>query len=71
MSAKTGKNIDLLIQNIKSKLLPKFDHKQILLTRQRHIDALKNAKEYFIRAQKAYSPETINSVSGSDYITLQ
>lgn len=59
MSAKTGKNIDLLIQNIKSKLLPKFDHKQILLTRQRHIDALKNAKEYFIRAQKAYSPETI------------
>lgn len=59
MSAKTGKNIDLLIQNIKSKLLPKFDNKQILLTRQRHIDALKNAKEYFIRAQKAYSPETI------------
>jgi tRNA modification GTPase len=59
ISAKTGKNIDLLIQNIKSKLLPKFDHKQILLTRQRHIDALKNAKEYFIRAQKAYSPETI------------
>jgi len=59
MSAKTGKNIDLLIQNIKSKLLPKFDHKQILLTRQRHIGALKNAKEYFIRAQKAYSPETI------------
>ncbi len=59
MSAKTGKNIDLLIQNIKSKLLPKFDNKQILLTRQRHIGALKNAKEYFIRAQKAYSPETI------------
>lgn len=59
ISAKTGKNIDLLIQNIKSKLLPKFDNKQILLTRQRHIDALKNAKEYFIRAQKAYSPETI------------
>jgi tRNA modification GTPase len=59
ISAKTGKNIDLLIQNIKSKLLPKFDHKQILLTRQRHIGALKNAKEYFIRAQKAYSPETI------------
>ncbi|MCK4755776.1 tRNA uridine-5-carboxymethylaminomethyl(34) synthesis GTPase MnmE, partial [candidate division WOR-3 bacterium] len=59
ISAKTGKNIDLLIQNIKSKLLPKFDNKQILLTRQRHIDTLKNAKEYFIRAQKAYSPETI------------
>lgn len=59
ISAKTGKNIDLLIQNIKSKLLPKFDHKQIILTRQRHIDALKNAKEYFIRTQKAYSPETI------------
>lgn len=59
ISAKTGKNIDLLIQSIKSKLLPKFDHKQILLTRQRHIDALKNAKEYFIKAQKAYSPETI------------
>jgi tRNA modification GTPase len=58
LSAKTGKNIDLLIQNIKENLVPKLNGKDILLTRQRHVDALKRIKEYFILAKNAPSPET-------------
>lgn len=59
LSAKTGKNIDLLIQNIRSKLMPKFGLQHILLTRQRHIYAIKKVKDYLIRSQNAHSPETI------------
>lgn len=59
LSAKTGKNIDLLIQNIKNKLIPEFGLKQILLTRQRHIYAFKKIKDYLIGSLEAYSPETI------------
>ncbi len=59
LSAKTGKNIDLLIQNIRSKLMPKFGLQHILLTRQRHIYAIIKVKDYLVRSQNAHSPETI------------
>ncbi len=58
LSARTGKNIDLLMQNIKVTFLPKTHMKQTLLTKQRHIDALKRVKDYLNRCQNALSLET-------------
>ncbi len=59
LSAKTGKNIGLLLDTIKDSLKPRNGFKDVLLTRERHISAIKNTKEYLIRAQNAPSPETL------------
>ncbi len=59
LSAKTGKNIDLLTRNIKDKLRPHDGYREVLLTRERHISAIKNVKEYLVKGQDAPLPETL------------
>jgi len=59
LSAKIGKNIHLLKEAIKKILIPQFEHKNILLTRKRHIDALDRANNYLQNSISAQTPETI------------
>lgn len=53
VSAKINKNIDLLKQAIKNLLVPQCERKNILLTRQRHIDALTKIKYYLHNSLEA------------------
>jgi len=46
LSAKTGKNVELLRQMIKHRLVSNLPKVDILLTRQRHIQALKDVRGY-------------------------
>jgi len=59
MSAKTGKNFDLLLDNIRNSLAPQHGFEDVLLTRERHISAIKNIKDYLTRGLAAPSPETL------------
>lgn len=58
LSAKTGQNIDILTQTIKNVLIPQFERKNILLTRQRHIDALQKIKKYLHNSLQAQTLDT-------------
>ncbi len=59
LSAKTGKNIDMLLDTIKHSLKPRNGFEDVLLTRERHISAIKNTRECLVRGQNALSPETL------------
>ncbi len=59
ISAKTGRNIDLLVKTLRDKLVPERVSKQLLLTRQRHIEAISKVKNYLHKALQFYSPETV------------
>ena len=59
LSAKTGLNIDLLKNSIGNYLVPQFSHQNILLTRERHIQAVQKVKHYLNNTQIAQTIETI------------
>ncbi len=58
LSAKTGMHMDMLMEKIKTLLVPQLKTNQALLTRQRHIDAVERVRNYVIKSQQAPSPET-------------
>ena len=49
----------MLLDTIKDSLKPRNGFQDVLLTRERHISAIKNTKEYLVRGQNAPSPETL------------
>jgi tRNA modification GTPase len=59
ISAKTGKNIDSLVENICRSVLPERLGENVLITRHRHIDALTRARTYLVNALKAPTAETV------------
>lgn len=59
ISAKTGDNIDLLRNSIRNLLKPNLNNKNILITRHRHIQALKEIKNCLSNIQKTGMIETI------------
>jgi len=59
ISAKTGRNIELLVKALRDRLMPEHVSEQMLLTRHRHIEAMKNIRSYLHKALQIYSPETV------------
>lgn len=59
LSAKTGKNIDVLLDTIRNNLSPHNGSEDMLLTRERHVSAIRNIREYLTRGLDAPSPETL------------
>ncbi len=59
LSARTGKNLDLLLDTIGNSLSPQNDSEDMLLTRERHISAIRNIKEYLTRGLDVPSPELL------------
>lgn len=59
ISAKTGRNMDMLEQGIKDSLLPEDYRDDVLLTRHRHIDALTRARKCLVDAKNAPTTETV------------
>lgn len=59
LSAKTGKNLNMLTRHINEKLSHTPMPGQVLLTRQRHIDALIKVKDYLDKSITALSPELV------------
>jgi tRNA modification GTPase len=59
ISAKTGRNLDMLEQGIKDCLLPKDYRDDVLITRHRHIDALTRARRCLVDAKNAPTIETV------------
>jgi tRNA modification GTPase len=59
VSAKTGQHLDILKKTIKEVLVPYDERKNILLTRQRHIDALKKIYTYLNNSINAHTIETM------------
>ena len=59
ISAKTGKNIDSLIENICRSLVPEKLGENVLVTRHRHIDALTRARVYLLNALNAPTAEPV------------
>lgn len=59
LAAKTGQHLDVLKETIRKVLVPQLNYQNIILTRQRHIQALKKVKQYLENAQNAYSLETM------------
>ena len=59
LSAKTGHNFELLKDSIRKSVLPQFNFQNIILTRQRHIQALKIIENFLRNAKKAQNLETI------------
>jgi len=59
LSARTGKNLELLLDTIGNNLSPQNGFKDVLLTRERHISAIRNMREYLNRGLDAPSPETL------------
>ncbi len=59
LSARTGKNLELLLDAMRNNLSPQNGFKDVLLTRERHISAMKNIREYLNRGLDAPSPETL------------
>jgi tRNA modification GTPase len=58
ISAKTGDNVEYLLDRIKSTLLPDESRDNILITRHRHIDALTKARRCLVDAKNAPTIET-------------
>ena len=58
ISAKTGRNVDQLLNRIKSMLLPDTPRGDVLITRHRHIDALTKARRCLVDAKNAPTIET-------------
>jgi tRNA modification GTPase len=59
LSAKTGKNVAILNQSIKNKLMPGSGTRDILLTRHRHIEAFEKMRSFLVKAKSALSAETM------------
>jgi tRNA modification GTPase len=59
ISAKTGRNVDVLEEGIKGCLLPKDYRDDVLITRHRHIDALSRARKCLVDAKHAPTIETV------------
>jgi tRNA modification GTPase len=59
ISARTGKNIGILQDAVRSTLLPETSTGDILITRHRHIDALNRARRCLIEAKNAPTIETM------------
>ena len=59
LSAKIGKNLDILKETIKHKLIRHPVKKQVVLTRQRHVDALSEVEKYLKNGTKKPSPELL------------
>lgn len=59
LSAKTGENLDTLKDNIKENLIKDPLKKKILLTKQRHVDALSEVKKYLENGMSKSSPELL------------
>ena len=59
LSAKTGENLDMLTKCINEKLIRTSMPKQVFLTKQRHVDALKKVKDYLEKGMSAVSPELV------------
>uniref|UniRef100_A0A7C4TE51 tRNA modification GTPase MnmE n=1 Tax=candidate division WOR-3 bacterium TaxID=2052148 RepID=A0A7C4TE51_UNCW3 len=59
VSAKTGDNIELLKENIKNRLFPKADREDVLITRERHIQGLKDFRQCLDNIQSEQTPEII------------
>jgi tRNA modification GTPase len=57
ISAKTGQHLDMLKDAIKNILVPQRDSQNILLTRQRHIQALEKVKQFLKNTREAPSLE--------------
>lgn len=58
ISAKTGKNVEGLLDRIKCTLLPDKSRNDVLITRHRHIDALTKARRCLVDAKNAPTTET-------------
>jgi tRNA modification GTPase len=58
ISAKTGKNVDSLLEHIKNALLPAKLQDSVLITRHRHIDALTRVRRCLVDAKNAPTAET-------------
>jgi tRNA modification GTPase len=58
ISAKTGKNVEGLLDRIKCTLLPDKLRNDVLITRHRHIDALTQARRCLVDAKNAPTIET-------------
>jgi tRNA modification GTPase len=58
ISAKTGDNVEYLLDRIKSTLLPDESRDDMLITRHRHIDALTKARRCLVDAKNAPTIET-------------
>ena len=59
LSAKTGKNLDVLEESIRRSLLPDVIREDVLITRHRHIDALTRARKCLVDAKNAPTMETM------------
>jgi len=59
ISAKTGENLNILKNDISKKLIKQPLKKQIILTKQRHIDGLQQIKEYLRKGMKTSSSELL------------
>lgn len=58
ISAKTGKNVEDLLDRIKCTLLPDKSRNDVLITRHRHIEALTKARRCLVDAKNAPTIET-------------
>ena len=58
ISAKTGSNVEHLLDRIRSTLLPAESRDEVLITRHRHIDALTKARRCLVDAKNAPTIET-------------
>ncbi|MGB3341954.1 MAG: tRNA uridine-5-carboxymethylaminomethyl(34) synthesis GTPase MnmE [bacterium] len=59
VSAKTGENLDILKDNINKNLIKIPLKNQIILTRQRHVDALSQVKKYLKKGMNTSLPELL------------
>jgi tRNA modification GTPase len=59
ISAKTGENIDLLREKIRNVLTPEIKRENLLLTKQRHVDALKRVRHYLQNIQNVQNLEIV------------
>jgi tRNA modification GTPase len=57
LSAKTGKNCDVLIKRIKEKCVPNIVSSQPLITRMRHVQAFERLKDCLNNARNAQTPD--------------
>ncbi len=60
ISAKTGKNFNVLEERIRDSLLPEVMTKEdVLITRHRHVDALTRARQFLVEAKNTPTMETM------------
>lgn len=59
ISALTGYNIEVFKKSIRERLFPIFEHENVLITRKRHIEALKRLKDFLLNIDENKTLELI------------